>query len=50
MKINNFDKKTLYEDEKTIKEFPKESEDEESEDEESEIVSIKKRDNNVNIS
>ena len=46
MKINNFDKKTLYEDEKTIKEFPKESEDEESEDEESEIVSIKKRENN----
>jgi hypothetical protein len=46
MKINNFDKKTLYEDEKTIKEFPKEFEDEESEDEESEIVSIKKRDNN----
>jgi len=41
MKINNFDKKTLYEEEKTIKEFPKESEDEESE-----IVSIKKRDVN----
>ena len=44
MKINNFDKKTLYEDEKTIKEFPKESEDEESE-----IVSIKKRDVNKDI-
>ena len=43
MKINNFDKKTLYEEEKTIKEFQKESEDEESE-----IVSIKKRDNNKN--
>jgi hypothetical protein len=43
MKINNFDKKTLYDEEKTIKEFQKESEDEESE-----IVSIKKRDNNKN--
>jgi len=47
MRINNFDKKTLYEEEKTIKEFLKESEDED-EDEESEIVSIKKKDNNVN--